>query len=58
MMMLAQSRNGMRNVYAVRENGYRFAFNGQEKTDEISGFGNHNTALYGSMIRDWEEVED
>ncbi len=46
MMMLAQSRNGMRNVYAVRENGYRFAFNGQEKTDEISGSGNHNTALY------------
>jgi len=24
----------------------RFAFNGQEKTDEISGVGNHNTALY------------
>ena len=25
---------------------YRIAFNGQEKTDEISGAGNHNTALY------------
>jgi hypothetical protein len=25
---------------------YRFGFNGQEKTDEISGVGNHNTALY------------
>jgi len=25
---------------------YRFAFNGQEKTDEISGVGNHTTALY------------
>ena len=24
----------------------RFAFNGQENTDEISGVGNHNTALY------------
>jgi len=24
----------------------RFAFNGQEKTDEISGVGNHTTALY------------
>ena len=26
--------------------GYRFGFNGQEKVDEISGNGNHNTALY------------
>jgi len=25
---------------------FRFAFNGQEKTDEISGVGNHTTALY------------
>jgi RHS repeat-associated protein len=25
---------------------YRFGFNGQEKTDEISGKGNHNTAKY------------
>ena len=28
------------------ELGYRFAFNGQEKTDEISGLGNHNTAKF------------
>ena len=27
-------------------NSYRFGFNGQEKTDEISGSGNHNTALF------------
>lgn len=25
---------------------YRFGFNGQEKTNEIAGVGNHNTALY------------
>lgn len=25
---------------------YRFSFNGQEKVDEISGNGNHNTALF------------
>jgi hypothetical protein len=25
---------------------YRYGFNGQEKTDEISGSGNHNTALF------------
>jgi len=25
---------------------YRYSFNGQEKTDEISGAGNHTTALY------------
>ena len=25
---------------------YRFSFNGQEKVDEISGAGNHNTALF------------
>ncbi len=30
MMMLTQRRTGMRNAYAVRENGYRFIFNGQE----------------------------
>ena len=28
---------------------YRFGFNGQEKTDEISGAGNHFTALYWEM---------
>jgi hypothetical protein len=26
--------------------GYCFSFNGQEKTDEISGDGNHNTAMF------------
>jgi hypothetical protein len=26
--------------------GYRFGFNGQEKIDEISGNGNHNTAMF------------
>ena len=26
--------------------GYRFGFNGQEKDDEVSGAGNHNTALF------------
>lgn len=25
---------------------YRYGFNGQEKTDEISGSGNHNTAIF------------
>jgi RHS repeat-associated protein len=38
--MNAQSRTGMRNVYAVRENGYRFGFNGMEKDDEVKGVGN------------------
>ncbi|MBK7886225.1 MAG: hypothetical protein IPJ86_02650 [Bacteroidetes bacterium] len=38
--MNAQSRTGMRSVYAVRENGYRFAFNGKEKDDEVKGVGN------------------
>jgi hypothetical protein len=27
-------------------NGYRFGFNGQEKTDEVYGKGNLNTALF------------
>jgi hypothetical protein len=26
--------------------GYRFGFNGQEKSDEISGAGNHTTAQF------------
>ncbi len=30
----------------VSVEGYRFGFNTQEKTDEISGSGNHTTALY------------
>lgn len=29
--------------------GYRFGFNGQEKVDEIKGFGNHNTAEFGEL---------
>jgi len=45
-MMLTQCRTGMRNVYTVKENGYRFGFNGQERTDEIKGSGNHNTAWF------------
>jgi hypothetical protein len=36
---------------------YRFGFNTQEKTDEISGPGNHNTALFGEydsrLVRRW-----
>ncbi|MBK7964795.1 MAG: hypothetical protein IPK10_05555 [Bacteroidetes bacterium] len=32
--------------YFAIKSGYRFAFNGQEKVDEISGLGNHNTAEY------------
>lgn len=32
--------------YFAIKSGYRFAFNGQEKVDEISGAGNHNTALF------------
>ncbi len=30
-------------------NQYRYGFNGQEKVDEISGSGNHNTALFGEL---------
>ncbi len=30
----------------IATNEYRFGFNGQERTDEIKGIGNHNTALY------------
>jgi len=36
---------------------YRFGFNGQEKVDEISGTGNHNTALFWEydtrLLRRW-----
>ncbi len=43
-----------RNV--ISEN-YRFGFNGQEKDDEISGTGNHNTALFWEydtrLMRRW-----
>lgn len=30
----------------INTDEYRFGFNGQERTDEISGTGNHNTALF------------
>ena len=33
-------------IFGYRYNPYRFAFNSQEKTDEIAGAGNHNTALF------------
>jgi hypothetical protein len=33
-----------RRTYTNEE--YRFGFNGQERTDEINGVGNHNTALF------------
>jgi len=29
-----------------QSDGYRFGFNTQERTDEIAGLGNHNTALF------------
>jgi hypothetical protein len=35
-----------RMLYKSYESGYRYGFNGQEKVDEISGTGNHNTALF------------
>jgi hypothetical protein len=50
MIMIAQSRTGMRNAYAVRENGYRFIFNGQERTDETNGIGNQNVALFCEYV--------
>ncbi|NQY08370.1 MAG: hypothetical protein HRT71_02515 [Flavobacteriales bacterium] len=38
---------------------YRYGFNGQEKVDEISGNGNHNTALYWEydtrLMRRWNQ---
>jgi len=33
-------------VKATNCDTYRIGFNGHEKTDEISGYGNHNTAMY------------
>ena len=50
MIMIAQSRTGMRNAYAVRENGYRFTFNGKEKDDEVKGVG--NSLDFGARIYD------
>jgi RHS repeat-associated protein len=31
---------------SMRSEGYRYGFNGQEKTDELSGSGNHTTATF------------
>lgn len=43
----------------VDNNYYRFGFNTQEKTDEIAGKGNHNTALFWEysprIARRWNE---
>ena len=38
--------NSTINILDHSYNPYRFAFNSQEKTDEIAGAGNHNTALF------------
>ena len=48
--ILATSQNLVQGALKSTEKpysvGYRFGFNGQEKTDEIAGTGNHNTALF------------
>ncbi len=33
-------------IYTTQTGSYRFGFNTQEKVDEVSGDGNHNTALF------------
>ena len=38
--------NRIDNIESTHYNPYRFAFNGQEKIDEIAGAGNHNTAEF------------
>ncbi len=43
-------------MYAVRENGYRFAFNGMEKDDEVKGVGNSldfGARIYDSRLGRW-----
>jgi hypothetical protein len=44
------SVKGVQGLYVSYKNScagdYRYGFNGQEKVDEISGVGNHNTALF------------
>jgi hypothetical protein len=35
--------------FTQANSGYLYGFNGQQKEDEISGAGNHNTALYGEL---------
>ncbi len=58
--MIAQSRTERRNAYAVRENGYRFAFNGMEKDDEVKGIGNSldfGARIYDSRLGRWLSVD-
>ena len=44
-------------TYQAGAASYRFGFNSHEKSDEISGVGNHTTALYGEydtrLVRRW-----
>lgn len=44
-------------TYQAGTTSYRFGFNTHEKSDEISGVGNHTTALYGEydtrLVRRW-----
>lgn len=44
-------------TYQAGSASYRFGFNSHEKSDEISGVGNHTTALYGEydtrLVRRW-----
>ncbi|WP_343692798.1 hypothetical protein [Chitinophaga sp.] len=40
----AGSDNGV--SYGITAKGYRYGFNGQERSDDIAGEGNHNTAEY------------
>ncbi len=44
-------------TYQAASKSYRYGFNTHEKSDEISGIGNHTTALYGEydarLIRRW-----
>lgn len=43
--------------FQAGSNSYRFGFNSHEKSDEISGAGNHTTALFGEydtrLVRRW-----
>jgi len=44
-------------TFLAGSNSYRFGFNSHEKSDEISGAGNHTTALFGEydtrLVRRW-----
>jgi RHS repeat-associated protein len=60
MMMIAQSKTGRRNVYTVKENGYRFGFNGMEKDDEVKGVGNSlnfGARIYDTRLGRWLSVD-